>query len=164
MLQVLAARRVQWLVTLPLSVAILVLAASPVAAAGPRIAASGGVVQTSFVQSNVRSAGGVTLFDFTEHDSLSGTVSGTSVLQGSCVVRASGRGSCHAVETFTGTVAGQAGTAQFVDVFSINSAGAFQGRFVVVGGTGHLANLHGHGTFRGTGTTGTYSGRLFFAP
>jgi hypothetical protein len=37
--------------------------------------------------------------------------------------------------------------------------------FTVVGGTGELASLHGHGTFQGTpGAPGTYTGRLVFAP
>jgi FtsP/CotA-like multicopper oxidase with cupredoxin domain len=61
------------------------LSAVPAAAAGQPIAASGSFVVQSFVQSNVRSADGVTFFDFTEHDTLSGTFSGTSVIEGSCV-------------------------------------------------------------------------------
>src|SRR5919201_6225654 len=111
-----AARRPRWLVALSLSLAVLLPAANPAAAAGPPIPASGSVVQTSFVQSNIRSADGVTLFDFTEHDTLTGTFSGTSVIEGSCQVQASGQGECHAVETFTGDVAGQTGTVEFHDV------------------------------------------------
>ena len=159
-----AALPARWLIASSLLVGGL-LWATPAAAAGPPFAASGSFVQTSFVQSNVRSADGVTFFDFTEHDTLSGTLSGTSVIQGSCVVRASGQGVCQAVETFTGTVAGRTGTVQFRDVVSLDTtAGTSQGRFTIVSGTGDLANLRGHGTFRGLGTTGTYTGRLVFAP
>ena len=161
-----AARRARWLVALSLSLAVLLPAANPAAAAGPPFEASGSFVQTSFVQSNIRSADGVTLFDFTEHDSLSGTFSGTSVIQGSCVVPASGQGVCHAFETFTGTVAGESGTARFSDVIFLDvTTGALNGSFTVVGGTGGLASLHGHGTFQATaGVPGTYTGRLVFAP
>jgi hypothetical protein len=161
-----AARRACWLVALSLSLAVLLAGASLAAAAGPPFEASGSFVQTSFVQSNIRSADGVTFFDFTEHDALVGTFSGTSVIQGSCVVPASGQGVCHAVETFTGAVEGESGTARFSDVIFLDlTTGAVHGSFTVVGGTGELASLHGHGTFQGTsGAPGTYTGRLVFAP
>ena len=159
-----AALSMGWLFTLPLSVALLLLVTSPAVAAGTRVTASGTFRQTSFVPSNVRSAGGVTLFDFTEHDTLSGTFSGTSVIRGSCVVRSSGSGVCHAVETFTGTVAGQPGTVQFQDVVSLSETGGSQGTFVIVGGTGDLANLHGSGTFQGIMGAGTYTAQVLFAP
>ncbi len=161
-LRVLTARRPLWLV-LSLSLATLLSAASLAAAAGPPFEANGTFVQTSFELSNVRSAGGVTLFDFTETDALSGTFSGTDVVQGSCVVQPSGQGVCHAFETFTGTVNGESGTVQFSDVFFLEATGAFRGTFTVVGGTGGLTSLHGHGTFEGT-TEGTYEGLLVFAP
>jgi Protein of unknown function (DUF3224) len=139
----------------------LLLAAGPAAAAGPPIAASGSFVQDSFVQSNIRSAGGVTLFDFTEHDTLSGTFGGTSVIEGSCAVQASGRGQCRGVETFTGDVAGQAGTAVFHDVITLEPTGASHGRFTITGGS---LNVRGQGTFQGTGTSGTYTGLLVIGP
>src|SRR4051794_41150477 len=136
--------------------------AAPAAASGPPIAASGSYQQLSFVPSNFRTAGGVTFFDFTERDSLSGTLVGTSVIHGSCMTRASGQTICQALETFTGTVAGQGGSGDTVtsrDVININPAGAVQGSFTFVGGTGALANLHGHGTFQGT-STGSYRALL----
>ena len=106
-LQERAARRGRWLAALPLSLAWWLLAAHPAAAAGPPVVVSGIFAQTSFVQSNVPSADGVTVFDFTEQGTLAGSFTGTSVLEGSCVVPASGRGVCQARETFTGTVGGQ---------------------------------------------------------
>ena len=165
MRKLVAARRVGWLVTLPFSAALLLLAANPAAAAGPMIEASGTFVRTSFVQSNVRTVGGVTRFDFTQTDALSGTLSGTNVLQGSCVVPASGETVCHASETFTGTAAGQSGRLQQRDVtFRDPTTGASHAIFVVVGGTGGLANLHGSGTFQGIMGAGTYTAQVFFAP
>jgi hypothetical protein len=161
-MQVLGSR--QSLITLSLLVGWLLSANPAAAAAGPPVPASGTVVQTSFVQSNPRSAGGVTHFDFTEHDALTGTFIGTTVIQGSCAVGASGQGVCHAFETFTGTVAGQTGTLQFNDVIFLDlTTGAFHGTYTTING-GSLTNVHGRGTFQGTGTTGTYTGLLILAP
>jgi hypothetical protein len=143
----------------------LLLAATGAAAAGPPFEASGTVVATSIVQSNFRSADGVTFFDYREEDTLSGTFSGTSLLQTSCIVRASGQGVCHGGETFSGTVAGEAGTARFRDVVFFNATtGVFHGTFTTLGGTGSLARLRGHGTFQGANGSGTYTARLVFAP
>lgn len=73
--------------------------------------------------------------------------------------------SCHALETFTGTVDGRAGTARFWNVLEVDFVtGSFSGRFTPLGGTGDIANLHGQGGFEGTGTTGTYTLRITFAP
>ena len=149
-----------------LALANFAFAAAPAAAAGPPVSASGSFQQVSFVPSNFRTADGVTFFDFTEHDALSGTFSGTSVIQGSCMTRASGQTLCQALETFTGTVGGRGGggdTVTFRDVVAIDPTGAVSGSFTIVSGTGSLANVHGHGTFEGT-STGSYSGLLVFAP
>jgi hypothetical protein len=163
-----AARCGRWLLVLPLCLALALLGAPPVAAAGPRLGSgpiSGSFRQTSFVPSNTRTVDGVTSFDFTEQDTLTGSFTGTSLLQGSCVVRASGQGVCRARETFTGTVDGRSGTAEFQDVsFLDQTTGAIRGSFTIVGGTGDLANLHGRGTFQGVGTTGTYAGQVVVAP
>jgi len=155
-------RRLAWLAS---SVALTAVLSVPslVAAAGPPIEAGGTFAQTSFEVSNVRSAGGVTLFDFRETDDLFGTFSGSDVVEGSCAVRSSGYGVCHAVETFIGTVNGVYGEVWFSDVFFLDPSGAFRGPFTIIGGAGGLANLRGTGTFEGT-TSGTYQGRLVFAP
>jgi len=143
------------------AVALLVLPvlAAPLSAAGPPLQASGSFIQTPIIQSNIRTAGPVTLFDFTETDTLTGTLSGTSVIRGQCVLRESGRATCTAREVFTGTVNGQSGTVEFADVVHIANAatGALTGSWTVIGGTGGLSNLRGHGTFEGSGGRGTYS-------
>lgn len=155
-------RRLAWLAP-SLALAALLSVPSLAAASGRQFQASGTFVQTSFEMSNVRSVGSVTTFDFVETDILVGTFNGTDIVQGSCVVRSSGEGVCHAIETFTGTVDGISGELQFADVFFLDASGAFRGPYTITGGSGGLANLHGHGTFEGT-TTGTYEGRLVFAP
>ena len=133
-------------------------------AAGPPFAASGSATTVSFTVTSVRSADGVTLFDFIEQDALAGTFSGTTVIDGSCVVKQSGESVCRGSETFTGTVNGASGTLTFNDVIGIDASGVANGAFTIVGGTGDLADLHGHGTFTSSGGVGTYSGRLVFAP
>ena len=77
----------------------------------------------------------------------------------------SGTGICQAAETFTGTADGHTGTAQFWNVVLVDlGSGAFSGRFTALGGTGGLTNLHGQGTFDGTGAIGTYSLQITLAP
>lgn len=154
------------LAAVPLAVIVSMFMASPAGAVGPPIAASGSYQQLSFVPSNFRTADGVTFFDFTEHDSLSGTFTGTSVIEGSCMTGRSGATTCMALETFTGTVSGQGrpgDTAVSHDVVRIDPTGTIHGTFTFLRGTGALANLHGHGTFQGT-TTGSYTAVLVFAP
>jgi Protein of unknown function (DUF3224) len=152
-----------------LAVALIIVLAAlsvvPALASGPPLAASGAFTQLSFVQTNVRIVGGATLFTFTETDSLSGTFNGTSVIDGACVVRPSQQAVCQAVETFTGTVVGSAGTVVFRDVIVLDlTTNAAQGSFTIVSGTGDLATLHGHGTFQGAGGSGTYAAQLVGTP
>jgi hypothetical protein len=72
---------------------------------------------------------------------------------------------CQAVETFTGTVVGSAGTVVFRDVIVLDlTTNAAQGSFTIVSGTGDLATLHGHGTFQGAGGSGTYAAQLVGTP
>lgn len=147
------------------ALSLVTLPSSRAAATGPPAAATGSFTQVSFVVSSERVVGSVFMFDFTETDLLTGTLTGTSVLEGSCAVPPTGSASCHALETFTGSVDGRAGTAEFWNVFEVDFAtGSFSGRFTALGGTGDLANLRGQGTFEGTGTTGTYALRITFAP
>jgi hypothetical protein len=143
----------------------LIFLSSPAAAAGTPIVATGSVTQISFTPVERTGCGAVFMFDFTEIDLISGDVTGTSVVDGSCVVRPIGTASCQALETFTGTIEGRSGTAEFSNVLEVDLAtGSFSGRFTAIGGTGDLANLQGTGTFEGTGPTGTYALRITFAP
>jgi hypothetical protein len=81
---------------------------------------------------------------------------GTSVAQATCVVRASGQGTCQGPEKFIGTVAGHSGIVDFFDVYTINGD-AVQGRAVITGG---MAALGGDVSFQGAGTNFTYAGRI----
>jgi hypothetical protein len=144
---------------------LLAVAAPSTANAAAPVSAAGSVTQTSFTVTGARTAGGVTFFTFTETDSLTGTFTGDSVLNGECVQGSTGPIRCKATETLTGTVLGRSGTADFLDLITIDpTTGGFEGRFITVGGTGELSGIHGQGTFAGQGTTGTYSGTVVLAP
>jgi hypothetical protein len=160
--RLLTASRAGWLISSSVLVA-SVLAVSPTVVGAQPITASGTFTQTSFVPTNFRTVGGVTMFDFTEHDALSGTLSGTSVINGTCVVQPSGESVCQALETFTGQLGTTSGTLQFRDVVVISATGDAQGTFTIVNG-GSLTNVQGHGSFQGSGGSGTYTGMLVTAP
>ncbi len=136
------------------------------AQAAPPTAASGSFSSAPPTNVVTRSAGPNTIITDTFTGVLSGTFSGTSVFQERYVLRADGSFIAdHAVETFTGTVNGVAGTATFVDVITGDTT-SFHGHFVVVSGTGGLANLRGQGTFEGSSTTGvgTYTAQIQIHP
>ena len=69
------------------------------------------------------------------------------------------------VGTFTGTVAGVAGTFDFNFQGHIDAAGNAVGELAIHRGTGDLATLHGKLTLSGrAGVGGTYEGFVNFAP
>jgi Protein of unknown function (DUF3224) len=154
------------LMVLTLAFVSLVFGAGTRAAqAAPPTSASGSFQDALPTNVVTRSAGPNTIITDTFTDVLSGTFSGTSVLQERYVLRADGSFIDHAVQTFTGTVNGVTGTATLIDVVA-GDATSFHGHFVVVSGTGGLANLHGQGTLEGSSTTGagTYTGRIQIHP
>ena len=148
-------------------VPLVFVAGTRAAEAAPPTSASGSF-STPAPATNVvtRSAGPNTIITDTLGSVLSGTFSGTSVLQERYVLRADGSFIERAVETFTGTVNGVAGTATFVDVITGDLTSSFHGSFVVVSGTGGLANLRGQGTFEGSSITGigTYTAQIQIHP
>jgi hypothetical protein len=146
-------------------VLISAISVQSVAAAVP-IATSGAFLPSTLpVQSNVRTAGNVTMFDLATTSTVIGTMSGTSSSTVHCVMQSSGQATCVGRETLTGTVAGRVGTAEFSEVLHGDFlTGSLSGSFNVVGGTGELANLRGYGTFEASGGVGTYSGQVVFAP
>jgi hypothetical protein len=160
--RLLRAARGAWLIASSL-VVVMVLALSPTVAVAQPITASGTFVQNSFEPTNSRTVGAITTFDFIEQDTLSGTFSGTSVINGTCVVQKSGQSICQALEKFTGSVNGASGDVLFRDVVFISPTGEVQGTFTIING-GSLTNLHGHGSFQGSGGTGTYTATLVTAP
>jgi hypothetical protein len=156
------------LLLIPL-LALLALAGAGGAAAAPPAPASGTFVTTSATFNSARSAGGNTIFDLTATLTYTGTFSGTSVLHGILIFHADGSANFHDVEVFTGTVNGVPGTVTFnLSGTGNNATGTYEGRQVIIGGTGALADLHGVLRQVGTvptaaqGPVGTYSGQIQF--
>ena len=144
----------------------VVLVASPVAAAGPPVPASGNFLQLSYTESNVRDTGSVRHYDFVEVDLLGGTAFGITTVRGQCTVHiTTGVGQCHARADFVGSIGGRSGTAEFNEVFEVNrQAATLSGHFTVLHGAGGLDDLHGEGTFGGSVFFGGYAGQMHFSP
>ena len=56
-------------------------------------------------------------------------------------------------------MAGKTGTLVFGFLGTLAPDGLFEGQFVIIGGTGELANLNGRGTIQ---SPGTYTGVIHF--
>jgi hypothetical protein len=141
-----------------LCAALFLLLPVPVASAAGAmtVAASGTFTITSLTPTVVQTVGGVTILDVKSTTSFTGTFTGTSVAEATCIVQATGQGTCFGPETFTGTVAGRSGTVQFFDTYAITNT-SVQGQAVITGGT---AGVQGRVTFQGGLTSGTYAGQL----
>jgi hypothetical protein len=88
------------------------------------------------------------------------------------VIHSSGAWSYKAIASFQGTVEGHEGTLQ-VSMTGSRPSGdpEWRGRWVILGGDGDLAALHGQGTWSGAGAPGvwvwgkiSYAGQIHFDP
>jgi hypothetical protein len=107
----------------------------------------------------VRMADGNLIITQTISQTLMGTFIGTASQQATTVVHRTGAANFFGAETCTCTVAGKTGS--LVIGFSGTSApnGSFEGQFVIVSGTGDLANLNGRGTIQ---SPNVYTGVIHF--
>ena len=150
---------------------VIVAALAPIGvlsvAASPPTPASGNFTYTSCTFGSAHLADGNTTFDVTCTASYTGTLTGNSTLQGPLTIYADGSTNFHGFETFTGTVAGAAGTLT-INEASTGNATSFRSTDVVIGGTGGLADLHGVLTLLGSVPpppglpSGTYVGQIHF--
>jgi hypothetical protein len=153
----------RWLGVPPLVLVALVLA--PVAYATPPNPGGGTVTFGTATVTSTRSADGNTVITELAPATETGTYNGTSVADERVVIHPNGDLTGTATETFSGIVDGVAGTVVFVDVFRGNATtGVVTGSYTVVSGTGGLADLHDHGTFEVSGSTGTYQANGHFGP
>jgi uncharacterized membrane protein len=72
--------------------------------------------------------------------------------------------SVHAVDTISATVTIDSVQYTGTLFFMINGKAADGGNWVIIGGTGDLANLHGQGTFTPAGVGQDYEGQIQFNP
>lgn len=152
--------------------AVLSLLAVP-AIAGPPEQAEGLWQYQPFILSS-QEIGCKTILTTFENGLWTGTFTGTSTENGKVVIRCSGEVTFKALVTFQGSVAGRSGTMWMKVVGSKPDArGEWQGSFVILKGTGDLANLRGQGTWWGPGYNPEfpdewgdiyYAGNIHFEP
>lgn len=142
------------------------VAVSGAAASGPT-AASGTFTYTSSTFNSIREAGGNTIIDLSATVSYTGTLTGTSTLQGTLILHPNGTATFQDVETFTGTVNSVPGALTLRLQGSTDQAGVITAIDVIVRATGELAGLHGVlsevATLGAGGPVGTYSGEIVTA-
>ena len=142
------------------------------ALAGPPTAAAGVWKYTPYIVA-VRVADGNTFLETFEEGEWTGTFEGESTEDGHVVIHTSGFWSFRGTVSFSQvTVAGKSGTLEMSvvgkrpDVFT-----DWQGKWVILSGTGDLATLRGQGTWWGPGSPGVgqqgdiyYAGQIHFEP
>jgi len=152
--------------------AVLLLVAGPVHAT--RLPNAGGLWLYIPTIEDERSANGNTILTITEEGIWSGTFEGISTEEGTVVIHSSGS------RFFRGTVSfdevwvdGKSGALEMRVVGSSPDVSAgWEGKWVILGGTGELATLRGQGTWWGLGWLGDptvpgeipYSGNIHFKP
>jgi hypothetical protein len=122
---------------------------------------------------DIKYANGNTFVTTHEDGIWAGGFSGTSTEAGLVVIHNSGFWSFNAIVSFVGTVEGKTGTLE-MSVVGKKPAGPgaqWEGKWVILSGTGELRNLHGQGTWWGPGASGPgvwgdipYAGQIHFAP
>jgi len=161
-------RRLAAAACLQISLLIAMLGPGAALAAGPPTPASGTFASdpsTSKLVSVVQFFDPNFIATRTVDGSLTGTISGPVKVTERVVSRTNGDFTFASTQVCDPcTVAGRTG-AITLRLEGTGGGDDFQGRFTIVGGgTGDLANLHGHGTIVGSRLTssGTYSGELTF--
>ena len=120
----------------------------------------------------VKEAGCNTFLTTFENGLWTGTFEGTSTEDGKVVIHCNGAWSFNAIVSFEGSVAGKSGT-MTMSVVGTRPDGLadWEGKSVILNGTGDLANLRGQGTWWGPGAPAPevwgdiyYEGNYHFEP
>jgi len=141
------------------------------ALAGPPEAAAGLWQYRTFIL-EVREAGCNTFLKTLEDGLWTGTFDGISTEDGTVVIHCSGAWSFNAIVSFEGSVAGRNGTLTMSVVGSRPDGSAdWEGKYVILSGTGELDNLRGQGIWWGPGAPAPgvwgdieYEGSYHFEP
>jgi uncharacterized protein DUF3224 len=133
-------------------------------AALPQKEASGTFVTTSTTIISEMDDKFNTVIDLRSVVAYTGTLEGTSTLEGTLIVYRDESASFQGVETFTGLVNGIPGTLTFKLQGSSDLYQAIQINNTITSGTGVLASLHGElskaGIIKDNGPIGTYTGQI----
>ncbi len=164
-------RKKMFLLTI-MMIAVLLLALSAPVQAGPPEDAEGLWQYQPFIL-EVREAGCNTFVTTFENGIWTGTFDGTSTEDGQVVIHCSGAWSFKAIVTFHEvTVDGKSGTLEMSVVGGRPDATSdWEGKWVILGGTGEVSSLRGQGTWWGPGAQGVgtwgdiyYAGNVHFEP
>lgn len=152
------------LLLLPLVALLAAVAATAVASAAPT-AVSGTVGNTSATFESVRPVGDNLIIELNATASYTGSLVGTSTINGRLIAHADGSASYHDVEVFTGTLNGVSGTITFALNGYNDSDLAVHATATILDATGGLAGLHGvlhevQTVVLPNGPVGTYSGSI----
>lgn len=148
---------------------LLIFSASPVHAEQPDMASGEwSYMVTDWTQEEV---GGNFVFSTYDIGKWEGTFEGTSTEVGLVVIFRSGNSSFKGTLTFEGEVDGRSGTFTMSVVGRKSGVEDWKGQWVILNGTGELANLCGQGTWFGPGAAGflvwgtvEYEGNYHFEP
>jgi hypothetical protein len=155
-----------------LTLSVILSMLSVPALAGPPTAAEG-LWQYKPTILDERVADGNIFLETSEEGIWTGTFEGESTEAGHVVIHSSGFWSFRAIVSFSEvTVDDKTGTLEMSVVGKRPDAGSdWQGRWVILGGTGELATLRGQGTWWGPGAPGPgewgdipYAGQIHFEP
>jgi len=151
----------------------LVLVPAVIALATPPTIVSGTWYYTPWIASTRFADGNMFMEAYTSvpPDRWEGTFDGTSVDEYKGVIHPTGAWNADGVALFDGVVGGREGTLVIEFVGKKTDAEAdWSGKWVILSGTGELANLRGQGTWWGPGAPGVgiegsveYSGKIHFA-
>ena len=130
----------------------------------PRTEAGGTFTPTSTTITSATEDKFNTVIDLSSMVTYTGTLEGTSTLQGTLVVHRDGSATFRGAEIFTGLVNGMPGTLTFKLVGNYDVYQAVQLTNTITSGTGELASLHGTlskvGIAKDNGPVGTYTGQI----
>ena len=158
------------LLVLSILLALLLLLTIP-ALAGPPQNAEGLWQYQPFIL-EAKEAGCNTFLTTFENGLWTGTFEGTSTEDGKVVIHCNGAWSFNAIVSFEGSVAGKSGTLKMSVVGKRPDAfSEWEGKSVILSGTGELAQLRGQGTWWGPGAPAPeewgdiyYEGKYHFEP
>ena len=147
-------------------VALLPILMIPAVQATPPEPASGSWTYTVTHIEITKVAGGNTFKYGEEIGTWTGTFVGTSFDFFEVIMHPAGFVTCQGKINFAGTVNGdKTGTMVILFVGKKNlDTGLWSGKWVILGGTGDLAYLHGKGTWEGPSFNLDYSGQIHFEP
>ena len=132
----------------------------------PKPIAASGIWSWTVILYGRREADGNIFISAGEIDTFTGTFRGTGYGEFQVVIHPEGFKTGQGQDLFTGTVLGKSGTCVIKWAGNTNNdLGYWDFMWVILGGTGELANLRGQGTAWGPGPAGVdYSGEIVFAP